>query len=113
MSIVAFLRALRTGEELPQEVCVVGLDRLLHHAADRRRAAAVIQQAHYNPQAVRHLRRQGSVVVVPLDYLELSTYWKAGIRIRGEPVEVFAVEWVFPRAEIEEVQGAGVCYSPF
>lgn len=111
MSIIAFVRAVRNQESLPQEICVLGLERLLHYAEDSREAANAIRQALYNPQAKRHLRRQGPVVVLPLEYLELSTYWKAGIRQRGEPNEVFHVEWVFPRAEIGTVGKADVCYS--
>lgn len=111
MSIIAFLRAVRRGESLPDQVCVLGLERLLHHADDPRRAARVIQQALYNPRAKRHLRRQGPVVILPLEYLELSTYWKAGIRQRRARHEVFHVEWVLPRADIETVGKADVCYS--
>ena len=111
MSIIAFLRAVREKESLPDNVCVLGLERLLYHADDSRRAARVIQQALYNPQATRHLRRQSPVVILPLEYLELSTYWKAGIRQRGTCHEVFHVEWVFPRADIEMVGKADVCYS--
>jgi hypothetical protein len=51
------------------------------------------------------------VVILPLEYLELSTYWRAGTRRRGTPHEVFHVEWVFPRADIETVGKADVCYS--
>jgi len=119
MSIIAFLRAVRREESLPAEICVLGLERLLHHvvrfrspqAGDSRQAAGVIRQALYNPQAKRHLRRQSPVVILPLEYLELSTHWKAGIRQRGTPYEVFHVEWVFPRADIESVRGVDVCYS--
>jgi len=56
-------------------------------------------------------RRQGPVVILPLEYLELSTYWKAGIRQRRARHEVFHVEWVLPRADIETVGKADVCYS--
>jgi len=113
MSIVAFLRAVRRREELPKEVCVIGLERLLYRTSDRRKAARVIQQALYNPLAVHHLRRQAPVVVLPLEYLELSLHWKAGIR-RGRGVEeVFALEWVFPRADIRTVEETDVCYSMF
>jgi len=111
MSIVAFLRAVQREESLPDQVCVLGLERLLHHADDSRRAAGAIRQALYNPQAKRHLRRQSPIVILPLEYLELSTYWKAGIRRRGTPHEVFRAEWVFPRADIETVGKADVCYS--
>jgi len=111
MSIIAFLRAVRGEESLPAQVCVLGLERLLHHADDARRAARVIQQALYNPRVKRHLRRQSPVVILPLEYLELSTYWKAGIQQRGTLCEVFHVEWVFPRADIETVGKADVCYS--
>jgi len=113
MSIIAFLRAVRRREELPKEVCVIGLERLLYRAADRRKAARVIQQALYNPQAVHHLRRQAPVVVLPLEYLELSLHWKAGIKRGKTAEEVFAVEWVFPRADIRTVGEADVCYSMF
>lgn len=113
MSIIAFLRAVRGKERLPKEVCVMGLERLLYRAADRRKAARVIQQALYNPQAVHHLRRQAPVVVLPLEYLELSLYWKAGIRLGKTAEEVFAVEWVFPRADIRAVGEREVCYSMF
>ena len=113
MSIIAFLRAVRRREELPKEVCIIGLERLLYRTADRRRAARVIQQALYNPRAVHHLRRQAPVVILPLEYLELSLHWKGGIR-RGRMVEeVFAVEWVFPRADIRAVGETDVCYSMF
>ena len=111
MSIIAFLRAVQREEPLPDQVCVLGLERLLHQADDVRRAAGVIRQALYNPQANRHLRRQSPVVILPLEYLELSTYWKAGIQQRGTCHEVFHVEWVFPRADIETVEKADVCYS--
>lgn len=111
MSIIAFLRAVGRKDPLPDEICVLGLERLLYHAADSRRVARVIQQALYNPQAKRHLRRQSPVVILPLEYLELSTYWKAGIRQRGTYREVFHVEWVFPRADIETVGKMDVCYS--
>ncbi len=113
MSIIAFLRAVRRREELPKEVCVIGLERLLYRAADRRKAARVIQQALYNPQAVHHLRRQALVVVLPLEYLDLSLHWKAGIRRGRIAEEVFAVEWVFPRADIRAVGETDVCYSMF
>jgi len=113
MSIIAFLRAVRRREELPKEACVIGLERLLYCASDRRRAARTIQQALYNPQAVHHLRRQGPVVVLPLEYLELSLHWKAGIRRGRIAEEVFAVEWVFPRADIRAVGETDVCYSMF
>jgi len=113
MSIIAFLRAVQRREELPREVCVIGLERLLYRAGDRRKAARVIQQALYNPQAAHHLRRQAAVVILPLEYLELSLHWKAGIR-RGKTVEeVFAVEWVFPRADIKTINEVDVCYSMF
>ena len=112
MSIIAFLRAVRREEPLPDQVCVLGLERLLYHAADRRRAAGVIQQALHNPQAGRHLRRQSPVVILPLEYLELSTYWKAGIQQQGACQEIFHVEWVFPRADIATVGKVDVCYSP-
>jgi len=111
MSIIAFLRAVQRKEPLPDEVCVLGLERLLHLADDHRRVAGVIRQMLYNPQAKSHLRRQSPVVILPLEYLELSTYWKAGIRQRGTPHEAFHVEWVFPRADIETVGKADVCYS--
>ncbi|TEU10664.1 MAG: hypothetical protein E3J21_25575 [Anaerolineales bacterium] len=111
MSIIAFLRAVQRKEPLPDKVCVLGLERLLYHAADNRRAARVIQQALYNPQAKRHLHRQGPVVILLLEYLELSTYWKAGIRRGGTSHEVFHIEWVFPRADIETVGKVDVCYS--
>lgn len=111
MSIIAFLRAVQRKEPLPDQACVLGLERLLHHADDHRRAADVIRQTLYNPQAKRHLRRQSPVIIMPLEYLELSTYWKAGILQRGAPYEVFHVEWVFPRADIETVEKADVCYS--
>ena len=111
MSIIAFLRVVQREEPLPDKVCVLGLERLLHHADDVRRAAGVIRQALYNPRANRHLRRQSPVVILPLEYLELSTYWKAGIQQRGTSHEVFHVEWVFPRADIETVGKADVCYS--
>jgi len=111
MSIIAFLRAVQRAKPLPDKVCVLGLERLLHHADDARRAARVIQQALYNPQAKHHLRRQSPVVILPLEYLELSTYWKAGIQQAGIPHQVFHVEWVFPRADIEAVGKADVCYS--
>jgi hypothetical protein len=111
MSIIAFLRAVQGEEALPDKVCVLGLERLLYQADDSRRSARVIQQALYNPQAKRHLRRQGPVVILPLEYLELSTHWKAGIRRGGTPHEIFHVEWVFPRADIETVGKADVCYS--
>ncbi len=111
MSIIAFLRAVKRKEPLPNTVCVLGLERLLHHADDSRRAARVIQKALYNPQAKPYLRRQSPVVILPLEYLELSTYWKAGIR-RGEtPHEIFHIEWVVPHADIETVGKADVCYS--
>ena len=113
MSIIAFLRAVRRREELPKEVCVIGLERLLYRAADRRKAARVIQQALYNPQAVHHLRRQALVVVLPLEYLELSLHWKAGIKRGKTAEEVFAVEWVFPRVDIRTIGEADVCYSMF
>jgi len=111
MSIIAFLRAVQREEPLPDQLCVLGLERLLHHADDVRRAAGVIRQALYNPQANRHLRRQSPVVILPLEYLELSTYWKAGIQQRGTFHKVFHVEWVFPRADIETVGKADMCYS--
>jgi hypothetical protein len=111
MSIIAFLRAVQREEPLPDKVCVLGLERLLYHAADHHRAAGVIRQALYNPRANRHLRRQSPVVILPLEYLELSTHWKAGIRRGGTPHEIFHVEWVFPRADIETVGKADVCYS--
>ncbi|MGQ9586332.1 MAG: hypothetical protein ACUVXG_13160 [Anaerolineae bacterium] len=113
MSIIAFLRAVRRREALPEQVCVLGLERLLHQADDVRQAAAVIQQALYNPEAKHHLARESPAVVLPLEYLELSTYWKAGIREGGvgTPREVFRVEWVFPRADIATVNKADVCYS--
>ena len=111
MSIIAFLRAVRRKEPLPDQVCVLGLERLLHHAENSHRAAVVIRQALYNPQAKPYLRRQSPVVILPLEYLELSTHWKAGIRRRGRPQEVFHVEWVFPRADIGTVGKADVCYS--
>lgn len=111
MSIIAFLRAVRGEESLPAQVCVLGLERLLYRADDARRAARVIQQALYNPQAKHHLRRQSPVVILPLEYLELSTYWKAGVLQGGIPYKVFHVEWVFPRADIETIGKADVCYS--
>ena len=111
MSIIAFLRAVQRKEPLPDQVCVLGLERLLHHADDHHQVAGVIRQMLYNPQAKSHLRRQSPVVILPLEYLELSTYWKAGILQRGTPHEVFHVEWVFPRADIETVGKADVCYS--
>jgi len=111
MSIIAFLRAVQREEPLPDQVCVLGLERLLYHAADHHQAAGVIRQALYNPQANRYLRRQSPVVILPLEYLELSTHWKAGIRRGGTPHEIFHVEWVFPRADIETVGKADVCYS--
>jgi len=111
MSIIAFLRAVQRKEPLPNQVCVLGLERFLHQADDHRQAAGVIRQRLYNPQAKRHLRRQSPVVILPLEYLELSTYWKAGIRQRGAPHEVFHMEWVFPRADIDTVGKADVCYS--
>jgi len=113
MSIIAFLRAVRRREELPKEVCIIGLERLLYRAADRRKAARVIQQTLYNPQAVHHLRRQAPAVILPLEYLELSFHWKAGIRRGKTAEEVFAVEWVFPRADIRAVGETDVCYSMF
>ena len=111
MSIIAFLRAVQREEALPDKVCSLGLERLLYHAADNRRAAGAIRQALYNPRGNRHLRRQSPIVILPLEYLELSTYWKAGIQQRGTSHEVFHVEWVFPRADIETVGKADVCYS--
>ncbi len=111
MSVIAFLRAVRRAEPLPDKVCVLGLERLLHQADDPRRAAGIIRQALYNPAAQRHLHRHSPVVILPLEYLELSTYWKAGIRQRDACQEVFHVEWVFPRVEIETVEKADVCYS--
>jgi len=71
----------------------------------------VIRQALYDSKAKHHLRRQSPVVILPLEYLELSTYWKAGIRQRGTYRDVFHVEWVFPRADIETVGKMDVCYS--
>jgi hypothetical protein len=50
MNIIAFLRAVRRGGNLPKEVCVIGLERLIYHTSDRRKAARVIQQTLYNPQ---------------------------------------------------------------
>lgn len=111
MSIVAFLRAVRQRQPIPAEVCILGLERLIYHATDRREAASVIREALYNPAAKRHLARQRPVVVLPLEYLELSTHWKAGIRRRNMPLEIFAAEWVFPRADIKTVNDTDLCYS--
>jgi len=111
MSIIAFLRAVRRKEPLPQEVCVVGLERLLHHARDRREGARIISQALIGPQAGPHLRKQAPVVILPLEYLELGEHWKAGVRQRSEVEEIFAVAWVFPRVDMRSVDGADVCFS--
>jgi hypothetical protein len=111
MSVVAFLRAVRRKESLLKEVCVVGLERLLYRMADPRAAAQVVQQVLYNPPGGPHLRREGPVVVMPLEYLELLGYWKAGIRQHNQPVEVFNVAWVLPRAEVWTTDNADVCVS--
>jgi len=111
MSIVAFLRAVRRKELLPKEVCVIGLERLLYRLADPQAAAIVVQQVLYNPPGGHHLRRQGPVVVMPLEYLELLGYWKAGIRRHNQPVEVFNVAWVLPKADANTIDGADVCVS--
>lgn len=111
LSIIAFLRAVRRKEPLPQEVCVVGLERLLYHASDRRAAARIVSQALIGPQAGPYLRKCAPVVVLPLEYLELGEHWKAGLRQRGEVEEVFAVAWIFPRVDIRSIEGADVCFS--
>ena len=112
MSIIAFLRAVQREEPLPEEICVVGLERLLHEASDPRGAARVLQRALGNPRAASYLRHRGPAVVLPLEYLEYVNYWRAGIRQgqRGDPREVFHLEWVFPRAEIESVGKTDLCY---
>jgi len=108
MSILAFLRAVHFCDPLPTEICVLGLERLLSSVGEPRRGAQVIQRALYNPSAKSHLRRQSPVVVLPLEYLEHSMHWVAGIRRGGKAQEVFWVEWVFPRVEIFS---ADVCHS--
>lgn len=128
-SILAFLRALRRREPLADEVLVTGLDRMLYQvfwlnggeAEDKAEKALKVVEGvvkMFGSELYRHradLARRASVVLFPLEYVEHSTYWKAGIRYRptGEPLELFRLEWFFPRCEVMEIAGEPACYSMF
>lgn len=113
MSIVAFLRALHSGQELPKEICVTGLDRLLYQVKDRRKAAGMITQTYYNPAVLNRLHRQAPVVIFPVEYLELAAQWRAGIRRGSEKEAVLNIAWIFPKADITSINTTDVIYSPF
>jgi len=113
LSIVAFLHAARLKKDLPREVLVTGLDRLLYRASDPRKAALTLSQMLNSPPIKSHLNRQAPVVIVSVEYLELGDKWKAGVRdaVTGKQGE-FVVEWVLPRLDLKTVGGVDVPYSP-
>ena len=124
MSMLAFLRAVKRRESLPREVLVAGLDRLLYqvywlHGEQEtgrkavRKVVKVFGNALYRGRD--HLMRQAPVVLLPLEYVELGDYWKAGVRIRPkeEPLELFRLEWLLRRREIKDIEAEPTCYSSF
>lgn len=126
MSAVALLRALRQGQPLPERVRVPGLDRALyqvyrlHEGQGERTALGEVRQVvrEFGQVLYRsreHLLRQAPVVLFVLEYVEHGVYWRAGIRHRGtgEPLELFCLEWLFPRCEVTQVDGEVVCFSRF
>lgn len=108
MSIIEFLRRVRRRKEIPKEVCVVGLDKFIADAFDKRKAANIVLDTLILAQRTRHLARPARVIVMPVGYLELSTHWKVGCLV-GE--EAFNARWVFPHADIEIINEYPVCYS--
>jgi hypothetical protein len=112
MSIIAFLRAAHMKNNLPHELLVTGLDRLLHRASHSRKAAITLSQMLNSPPIKPHLNRQAPVVILPVEYLELGEKWKAGIRSATmPPQEVFLVEWIFPKLDMRTVGSVDVAYS--
>lgn len=126
MSPVAFLRALTHGQPLPARVRIPGLERALYQVYRQhegqgeweasRQVKQVVQQFGQTLYRSRErLLRKGPVVLFVLEYLEHGVYWRAGIRHRGtdQPLELFRLEWLFPRCEVAQVDGEIVCFGRF
>jgi len=128
MSVLGFLRALKHGNPIPQEVLVTGLDRMLYqvyrlHGEGEtgseseavRQAVKVLSRALYNPQGRQRLLKDAPVVLFALEYVEHGEHWRAGVRIRpkDEPLELFWLEQLLPRCEVTDAGGESVCYSAF
>lgn len=126
LSVLGFLRALRHGTPLPQEVLVTGLDRMLYqvyrlHGEGQggrqavRRAVNALGRALYNARARNRLLTNAPVVHFALEYVEHSEHWRAGVRIRpsNEPLELLGLEQFRPHCQVVEVGGESVCHSPF
>jgi len=100
MSIVHFLRRLKSGEGLPRRVKVTGLDRLMATMNDLKPLHRVLYEA------AERLLRRSPVILFPVDRLTMDAepkmYWR-NQEIRLRPLFGNRLE----------PQGVGYFYSPF
>lgn len=126
MSLLRFLRTLKSNQPLPQKVLVKGMDRMLYKVYQLhgeggkgteavRKVVRVLSRSLYNAQTRPRLLQKAPVVIFVLEYVEHGKHWWAGIRHRqtNQPLELFRLEDFFPHEPSLEQIGEIVCYSHF